>query len=139
MVRLFLAPFVIHFGLIVGLYAWLTVARAVAVHKGEACFDDFRRANGDPPSVDPIARNLSNQFELPTVAWFCASLLIFASAVGIFDVVAAWVFLVGRVIHTVVQTLTGNVRLRGAVFLINAVGVFALGAHVGWLVLFAGL
>jgi len=138
MVRLFLAPFLLHFGLIVFLYAWLTLARAIAVQKGEAAYSDFRRADGDPASVDPIARNLSNQFELPTVAWFSASILIFAGAVALADVVAAWVFLIGRIVHTAVQTLTDNVRLRGAVFLINAMGVFWLAAHVAWLTLFAG-
>jgi hypothetical protein len=139
MLRFFLAPFVLHFGLIVFLYAWVTLARAVAVKRGEVKYGDFHRADGDPPSVAPIARNLSNQFELPTLAWFAASLLIFAGAIGIADVVAAWTFLVGRLIHTAVQTLTENVRLRGVVFLINAAGAFWLAAHVAWLVLLAGV
>ena len=137
MLRAFLAPFFLHFALILGLYAWLTVARGLAVQRGEARFADFRRADGDPPNVDPIARNLSNQFELPTVAWFCAALLIYFGAVGWTDVVAAWIFLIGRVIHTGVQTLTSNVKLRGAVFLINVIGVLWLAAHLGWRVFLA--
>ncbi len=36
----------------------------------------------------------------------------------------------GRVIHTLVQTLTDNVPLRGQVFLINFVGVVVLVGHV---------
>jgi hypothetical protein len=137
MVRAFLVPLILHMGLIVGLYAWLTSARRVAVGRGEAAYDDFRRAEGDPPSVAPIARNLANQFELPTVMWFCAVLLIVFGAVGIMDVVAAWLFLVGRLIHTAVQTLTENVRLRGQVFLINVLGVLWLGGHLAWLVVAA--
>lgn len=139
MVHVFLAPFILHFALIAFLYAWLTAARWRAVERGEASYTDFRRADGDPPSVDPIARNLSNQFELPTLAWFCAGLLVVMDAVGPADVVAAWVFLVGRIIHTAVQTLTANVRLRGIVFLVNAAGAFWLAAHLGWLVLVAGV
>jgi hypothetical protein len=139
LVRPFLVPFVLHFGLIAGLYIWLTLARGRAVGRGEAEYSDFHRADGDPPAVAPIARNLSNQFELPTLAWFCAALLIFMGAVGWLDVSAAWVFLAGRLIHTFVQTLTQNVALRGMVFLINAAGVFWLAAHVAWIVAFPDL
>jgi hypothetical protein len=58
--------------------------------------------------------------------------------VTMFDVVAAWVFVIGRVIHTLVQTLTNNVPLRGNVFTINFLAVVALAGHVA-LVAFEGL
>jgi hypothetical protein len=132
MLRAFLAPFFLHFALILGLYLWLTVVRILAVERGEVRFSDFRSAGGDPSGAVPIARNLSNQFELPTFAWFAAALLIFLDAVMWADVAAAWVFLIGRLIHTAVQTLTANVRLRGAVFLINVAGVLWLAAHLAW-------
>ncbi len=139
MVRAFLIPFVLHFALTAALFAWLTFGRMIAVSRGGAKFADFRRADGDPPHLAPVARNLSNQFELPTVAWFCAVLLIVFGAVGRPDIVAAWVFFVGRVIHTIVQTMTGSVPLRGVVFLINAAGILFLSGHVAWLVLWAGI
>jgi len=50
------------------------------------------------------------------------------------DVVAAWVFVAGRVIPTLVQTLTDNVPLRGQVFLINFIAVVVLVGHVAMLV-----
>jgi hypothetical protein len=134
-IRAFLVPFILHFGLIAFLYAWLTLARGAAVKRAEASYSDFRRADGDPPRVNPIARNLGNQFELPTLAWFSAALLLHFGAVGAIDVAAAWLFLTGRVIHTAVQTLSPSVPLRGAVFLINAAGVFWLAAHLAWIVL----
>ena len=49
------------------------------------------------------------------------------------DVVAAWVFVAGRVIHTLVQTLTDNVVLRGRVFVINFLAVIFLAGHVALL------
>ncbi len=55
--------------------------------------------------------------------------MIWFEAVGVYDVLAAWVFFAGRVIHTLVQTLTANVRLRGLVFTINFMGILALLAH----------
>ena len=46
------------------------------------------------------------------------------------DVIAAWVFVAGRVVHTLVQTLTDNVPLRGQVFMINFLALVVLAAHV---------
>ena len=51
---------------------------------------------------------------------------------ALIDVVAAWIFLLGRLFHTGVQTLTDNVRLRGQVFIINFTGILMLMAHVAW-------
>jgi len=39
---------------------------------------------------------------------------------------AARLFIVGRLIHSAVQVLTGNIRLRGLVFTINFVSVLAM-------------
>jgi hypothetical protein len=43
----------------------------------------------------------------------------------------AWVFVIGRVLHSLVQIFTDNIRLRGLVFTINFVAVLAM-----WLLLF---
>ena len=131
----FLLPFLLHAGLIVLLYAALTAARAKAVMAGAASYGDFVRAGGDPPAAARIARNLGNQFELPTLAWFTVVLLLWANAVNGFDIAAAWLFLAGRAIHTLVQTMTDNVRLRGLVFTINFIGVLGLIAHAALVVL----
>ena len=135
MATAFLAPFLLHFVMVVGLYAWLTAARVVAVRGGRAAFADFVRAEGDPPAAARVARNLSNQFEAPMFAWFAVLFLLWQGEVTAFDVAAAWVFLGGRLIHTLVQTLTDNVRLRGMVFTINFLAVTALMAHVAAVVL----
>jgi hypothetical protein len=62
-------------------------------------------------------------------------LLIATNKVTSIDLIAAWVFVAGRVVHTLVQTLTDNVPLRGQVFLINFAGVAALVAHVALIAL----
>ena len=62
-------------------------------------------------------------------------LLVATKNVTTIDVIAAWVFVAGRVIHTLVQTLTDNVPLRGQVFLINFAGVAVLVGHVALLAL----
>lgn len=124
-----LLPLFLHFGLVVGLYAALTWARLTAVRRGEATKNDFARADGDPPAPARIQRNLANQFEAPVFAWIAALLLILTSAVTVQDVAAAWVFLIGRLIHTAVQCQGDNVALRGQVFTINFLGVLWLMAH----------
>lgn len=124
-----LLPLFLHFGLVVGLYAGLTWARLVVVRRGEAGKNDFARADGDPPLSARIQRNLANQFEAPVFIWIAAILLILASGVTRWDIAAAWVFLFGRLIHTVVQCRGDNVALRGQVFTINFLGVLWLMAH----------
>jgi hypothetical protein len=133
--KLFLLPFILHFVLVMGLYAWLTVLRQTAMAKGEVKPAEFVNAGADPTRSKRVARNLSNQFELPVYALFAALFLYFSHRVAMLDVVAAWLFLAGRLIHTTVQTLTLNVPLRGLVFTLNCVGVVILMVHVARIVL----
>lgn len=131
----FILPFLGHFALVALLYVWLTVLRQNAVAKGEVRIGDFVNAGSDPSRSKRVARNLSNQFELPVFALFSATFIYFSNAVTAIDVAAAWLFLSGRIIHTMVQTLTGNIPLRGMVFLINFMGVAILMGRVAWIVL----
>lgn len=128
-------PLLAHIGLIVFLYAWLTVARAQAVRSGETDTSCFVLGRDEPLRVARITRNLSNQFELPVLFYALVVLLIALGRVTWIDVAAAWVFVAGRVVHTSVQTLTDNVKLRGQVFMINFLAVMALAAHVAWIAL----
>jgi hypothetical protein len=111
------------------LYVWLTVARQRAVKAGEVNYSDFAR-HDEPHHVARIAYNLSNQFELPVIFYAAVVLLIATNNVTTIDIIAAWVFVAGRVIHTLVQCLTDNVPLRGQVFLINFAGVAVLVGHL---------
>jgi hypothetical protein len=116
------------------LYAWLTLARTQAVKRGEVDHSVFAHGE-EPPHLDRIARNLANQFELPVIFYAVAVLLIATGNVTTIDVIAAWIFVAGRVTHTLVQTLTDNVPLRGQVFLINFAAAVVLVGHVAVLAL----
>lgn len=124
-----LLPLFLHFGLVVILYAALTGARLVAVRRGDAAKSDFARADGDPPVSARIQRNLANQFEAPVFVWVASLVLILTDRLTGWDVVAAWVFLAGRLMHTAVQCSGDNVALRGQVFTINFLGLLWLMAH----------
>jgi hypothetical protein len=128
-------PMLAQIGWTLLLYAWLTVARTMAVWRGEVEYACFVRGRDEPIEIARITRNLANQFELPAIFYAVVVLLVALGRVTTLDLVAAWVFFGGRVIHTLVQTLTDDVVLRGRVFVINFVAVVVLAGHVGWLAL----
>ena len=126
-------PVLAHVGLVFLLYAWLTWVRMQAVQRREVSYASFAFNREEPPGVARIRLNLANQFELPVIFYAAVILLVALGRVTVIDLIAAWVFVFGRVVHTLVQTLTDNVPLRGRVFLINFLGVVALVVHVAWL------
>jgi hypothetical protein len=130
-------PMLAHIGWVFMLYAWITIARTRAVKQGEIDYSAFVLGREEPLPIARITRNLANQFELPVFFYVAAVLLIVLGKVTTFDIVAAWVFVAGRVAHTLVQTLTDNVGLRGKVFTINFLAVVALVGHLG-LIAFEG-
>jgi hypothetical protein len=132
-------PMLAQVGLTFALYAWLTVARLQAVRRREVEFACFVLGREEPPGIARITRNLANQFELPVVFYAVCVLLVALDRVIGFDIAAAWVFVLGRLVHTAVQTLTDDVPLRGRVFMINFLAVTALVGHVAVLAWQGGL
>eukprot|EP01042_Synura_sphagnicola_P015018 gene15018-18988_t len=84
----FILPFFGHFLLVAGLYTWLTLERQVAVFKKEVRVGDFVKPGADPARSMRVARNLSNQFELPVFALLAALLIWFSHGVTTIDVLA---------------------------------------------------
>ncbi|HET7932292.1 MAG TPA: MAPEG family protein [Rhodanobacteraceae bacterium] len=116
-------PMAVHVAFTALLYAWLTVARAPAV------WGVGRRADGSNPwaALEPrISANLSNQFEWPLFFYAACLLLTCLREVGTAALVLAWIFIGGRLLHSAVQILTRNSRLRGALFTINFLAVIGL-------------
>ena len=105
------------------LYVLLTVARAPAV------WGIGQRADGSNPwaAIEPrISANLSNQFEWPLFFHVGCLILFQLHATTSAAVVLAWIFVLGRILHSAVQIFTTNVRLRGAVFTVNFLAVLGL-------------
>jgi hypothetical protein len=116
-----------HVGLTAILYALLTVARAPKI------WGIGQRADGSNPwvSVEPrISANLSNQFEWPLFFYAACILLILGHTNSAAALALAWLFIAGRVLHSLVQILTTNIRLRGLVFTINFLATLGLWAVV---------
>jgi len=122
MTQALIQPMAAHVALAVFLYVLLTVARAPSV------WGFGRRRDGSNPwaTFEPrISANLSNQFEWP-VFFHVACLLLMQHQTGRLAVVLAWTFVGGRVLHSAVQILTTNIRLRGLVFTVNFLAVLGL-------------
>lgn len=130
---LLLQPVVALLGWIAILFAWLTFARTRAVARGEVRYDAFVLGREEPLHVARVTRNLSNQFEVPPLFVACLGLLVGLGEVGLFDVACAWIFVLGRIVHSGVQTLTDDVPLRGRVFMINFLAFLGVAAHLALL------
>ena len=106
------------------LYALLTIARAPVV------WGVGQRKVGSNPfsNIQPkISANLSNQFEWPLFFYIvCVLLIVMGEPIDSVQILLAWVFVIGRVLHSIVQIFTDNIRLRGMVFTVNFVAVLAM-------------
>ncbi|WP_369940212.1 MAPEG family protein [Xanthomonas medicagonis] len=120
-------PMAAHVALVACLYVLLTVARA------PVAWGIGWRADGGSPwaSVEPrIGANLSNQFEWPLFFHVACLILLQLQAATATAVMLAWIFVCGRLLHSAVQILTANVRLRGVVFTINFLAALGLWTQV---------
>ena len=119
-----LTPVVAHIFWCALLYASLTVARAPAV------WGVGRKVDGSNPFQNiqtKISANLTNQFEWPVFFHvLCVMLYLEQSAVTSTMMLMAWAFVTGRVLHSLVQICSSNVRIRGLVFTINFLAVIAM-------------
>ena len=124
-----ITPMFMHILLCALLYVFLTLTRAPSV------WGIGKNKDGSNPFADiqpKVSANLSNQFEWPLFfRVVCALLIALSEPISNSQVFLAWVFVIGRVLHSLVQIFTDNIRLRGLVFTINFVAVLAM-----WLLLF---
>lgn len=122
-------PMLFHILWVAMLYVLLTVMRAPKIWGIGA------RADGGNPfaTLEPrTSANLSNQFEWPVLFYAICTLLIARPELyQPIYLLFAWLFLFGRIIHSVVQIFTANIRLRGIIFTINFVAVMCMWVVLG--------
>ena len=106
------------------LYALLTLMRAPVIW-GIGADSEGKNPYAD---IEPRASaNLSNQFEWPVLFYLiCAILIARPEFYQGFYLWLAWIFVLGRVLHSIVQIFTKNIRLRGTVFNINFLAVLIM-------------
>lgn len=121
-----LLPVTGHLFMILFLFAMVSLKRMQAVTANSLDIDDLARKELEPELSRRWANNLNNQFEVPMLFYVLVALLYATDSITGIQVMLAWVFLFGRMVHTVVQVSGDNVRLRGQVFVINFLAVAAM-------------
>ncbi len=126
-----LLPVFGHLALIFLLFVIVSLKRMQATKVEGLSIDDLAYAGREPELSRRWARNLDNQFQVPMLFYALVALLFATNSISQLQIALAWVFLLGRIVHTFVQVTGDNVILRGRVFTINFVALAAM-----WLVFF---
>ena len=117
-------PMFAHVLLCTFLYMLLTFVRAPKVW-GIGRNDDG--SNPFDAIQSKISANLSNQFEWPLFFHvICVVLIVKGLELQPIYIALAWVVVVGRIVHSMVQIMTSNIKLRGIVFMLNFLAVLAM-------------
>ncbi len=106
----------------------LTLApRRISAIKKAGGIKGLVKAGGFNQKLINHSDNFKNQFELPVIFYALCLLFIATGTVSQGAVIAAWVFVVSRIVHTLIQT-TNNVIFptRFLVFLVGAVALMVM-------------
>ena len=105
--------------LIYVVYLTVSARRIGAIKAGTAKPSDFKVPAIEPEPSATAVRNLSTQFELP-VLFFAACLSLYVTgAAGTAALVAAWAFVLVRVVHAYVHLTSNRVLLRRRPFIVS--------------------
>lgn len=127
-----LIPVFGHLALVFFLFVMVTIKRREAVSKRIAQVNQFAHNGAEPELSRRWAKNLDNQFQVPLLFYALVAMLLATDGVNGAQILLAYIFLAGRMIHTFVQVSGDNVALRGAVFTINFIALAMM-----WLVFFS--
>ena len=112
------APVIIQVALTLWLYVYLAIAKSRALKLGEV--NEARRALHDdawPDSVLQVNNCIRNQFETPRLFYVLIGVLWSIEGVNIYVHVAAWLFVLTRLVHAVIHTGSNYVPLRRKMFM----------------------
>ena len=119
-------PVLAHLTLVQVLFAVVSLKRWQAVRAGEIVYGDLAPAGNEPERSRRWARNLDNQFQVPMLFYALVALLHATQTLEPWQTALAWMFVAGRIAHTIVQVSGDDVALRGRVFAVNYIAVSAM-------------
>ena len=112
------------------MWAWLYATRIPALIKLKIAYDPFlpnsefiRRL---PAEVRWKSDNYNNLMEQPTLFYAIALTLAFAGAADGLNVALAWIYVVLRVIHSLIQATVNIILARFSVFMLGSLVLLAL-------------
>lgn len=123
------------------MWAWLYATRLPAMFRLKIVFDP-NRPNSEfndqiPPPVRWKADNYNHLMEQPTLFYATAITLSLLGAGGGLNATLAWIYVVLRVAHSLVQALVNKVELRFAIFMAASIVLLILAIRAA-MILFAG-
>lgn len=119
-------PMLVQMSLAIFILFWLAYGRVTTIKKLGGV-KALREAGGFDKKLINRSDNFTNQFELPVIFYALCLLFIVSGAVNSAVIIAAWVFVLSRILHTIIQT-TNNVIFpnRFFVFLIGALSLITM-------------
>lgn len=91
----------------------------LAFGTGTAKFYENYAGVGGPPLVQRSTRLLANQFEFPVLFFVLMGMMIAIGSTDPLMQLGAWVFVVGRWVHALVQLFANRLWLRTPVFMVS--------------------
>lgn len=105
----------------------LLFLRVKALKAGTLTLSQFRLNSGDiPDNIIQTARNYSNLFEIPVLFYVAGVAAIAMRVDGSAIMVAAWLFVLARVLHSWVHLTTNNVINRFRIYVFGNFCVVAM-------------
>jgi hypothetical protein len=105
----------------------LLFLRVKALKAGTLTLSQFRLNSGDiPDNIIQTARNYSNLFEIPVLFYVAGVAAIAMRVDGSAIMVAAWLFVLARVLHSWVHLTTNNVINRFRIYVFGNFCVLAM-------------
>jgi hypothetical protein len=122
--------------LTIGLLIYLGVARRRAVVRGEVGIEFYRLYNrgSQPDRLQQLHRHVHNHFEVPPLFYAALLFTFVADQVTALSVVLAWLFVLGRCVHSFIHLSSNRVSRRFMAFGFSTIVLLVL-----WLSLLVSL
>jgi hypothetical protein len=105
---------------------WLGRTRALAIKAKAITGDVMLSGAGWPAQAKAASNNFSNQFEVPVLFYALALLALHLHLAGLGLAVLAWIFVVGRVSHSIAHCSTNEIRYRAPPYFVALFAVIAM-------------
>ncbi len=97
-----LLPVFLHFFMLVAIGGFTGRARFRGVSSGRVKRADIRNnSKGWPDDILKFGNNFDNQFQLPPYWYMCVTLILLTGMTDKVLIILSWVFLAGRMVHSV--------------------------------------
>ena len=133
-----IAPVILMAGLTILMVFSLGIRRYLAIRRGEVSIKFYRTYNEgeQTPALHLLGRHVQNHFEVPPLFYAGALMALVTDSVSVAVVICAWVFVLARIVHSVIHLGHNNVRHRFAAFGVSLLGL--LGLWVSWVLAYVG-